>query len=282
MDKEARMDLAKGTAATKEFYDRQGWQPQDDGKLLDWALFAWGDSPVQNALDLNRKRRICEMVRSGGLDIIELACGANPAVFLARECASYTAVDFLPAGLAKAKETLDRAGIPCETVEADITNLPFYDERFDLAYSAQAIYHIDTAEGQAEAFNEAMRVLRPGGRAIFVLANPFPILFPYRTFRRALAMTPGVKSLLNRLRRKPVLPYLPMPLGWMKRKLPKWGSVTITGYAISTVDFSRNVSEATGIGSLVWRAIAWLETKHPNLVARLGNYVIVVVDKKRA
>jgi hypothetical protein len=54
------------------------------------------------------------------------------------------------------------------------------DGTFDLAYSAQAIYHIDTADGQAAAFHETMRVRRPCGRAIFVMANPFPILFPYR------------------------------------------------------------------------------------------------------
>ena len=81
----------------------------------------------------------------------------------------------------------------------------------------------------------ALRVVRPGGRAIFVIANPFPILFPYRSLRRILAMTPVVKAMLNRLRTKPPLPYLPMPLGWMKRQLSKWGHVRITGYAVSSV-----------------------------------------------
>jgi hypothetical protein len=124
-----------------------------------------------------------------------------------------------------------------------------------------------------------MRVVRPGGRAIFVMGNPFPVLFPYRAVRRLLAMTPGISTILNRLRPKPPLPYLPMPLGWMRRELSKWGKVTITGYAISTVDFSRRVSETSAIGSLIWRAIAWAETDHADIAARLGNYVIIVVDK---
>jgi SAM-dependent methyltransferase len=167
-----------------------------------------------------------------------------------------------------------------ETVEGDITDLPFDDDTFDVAYSAQAIYHIDTAHGQAAAFSEALRVVRPGGRAIFVMANPFPILFPYRSFRRVLAMTPVVNTILNRLRTKPPLPYLPMPLGWMKRQLSKWGDVRITGYAVSSVTFDRRFSETTAIGSLIWRAIERLETNHSDIAARLGCYVIIVVDKR--
>jgi ubiquinone/menaquinone biosynthesis C-methylase UbiE len=141
------MKLRKGTAATKDFYDRVGWQPQDDGTLCDWALFAWGKGAIQSSMDLQRKRRLREMAGGPGLRIVELASGANPAVFLAEKCESYTAVDFSPAGLSKAEETLKRANVPCRMVEADITDLPFGDGAFDLAYSAQAIYHIDTADG---------------------------------------------------------------------------------------------------------------------------------------
>jgi ubiquinone/menaquinone biosynthesis C-methylase UbiE len=172
------MKLRKGTAATKDFYDRVGWKHQDDGKLVDAALFGWANEPIRKALDLQRKRRLRQMAGGPGLKLVELACGGNPAVFLADKCESFTAVDFSPVGLIEAAAALKRANVPFRTVEADITDLPFDDGTFDLAYSAQAIYHIDTADGQEAAFSEAMRVVRPDGRAIFVLANPFPILFP--------------------------------------------------------------------------------------------------------
>lgn len=81
------MKLRKGTAATKEFYDNVGWQPQGHGNLGDWELFTWGEGPIQKALDLQRKRRFREMAGGPGLRIVELACGANPAVFLADRCA---------------------------------------------------------------------------------------------------------------------------------------------------------------------------------------------------
>ena len=134
-----------------------------------------------------------EAIRTG-LRLAELGCGGTPAVFLAERCVKYTAADFSSTGLSEAAVALKRTNVPFEIIETDITDLPFEDGAFDVVYSAHAIYHIDTVDGQAAAFREAMRVVRPGGRAIFVLANPFPLLFPYRLIRRVLAMTPGFNT----------------------------------------------------------------------------------------
>ena len=221
---------------------------------------------------------------AGGPDLrlAELGCGGTPAVFLAERCKTYTAVDFSSAGLSEAAGALKATNVPFETVEADITDLPFEDGAFDVVYSAHAIYHIDTVDGQTAAFREAMRVVRPGGRAIFVLANPFPLLFPIRLVRRVLAMTPGLNAILNRLRSRPPLPYLPMPVAWMKRQLGEWGDVKITGHAMPSVQFDRRVSETTTLGRMAWQAIRRLETHHPNLAARLGCYVLIVVSKSKS
>jgi SAM-dependent methyltransferase len=217
-----------------------------------------------------------------GLRLVELGCGGTPAVFLAERCAMYTAVDFSSTGLSEAAAALKATNVPFETIESDITDLPFEDDAFDVVYSAHAIYHIDTVDGQAAAFREAMRVVRPGGRGIFILANPFPLLFPYQLIRRVLAMTPGLNTILSRLRAKPPLPYLPMPLVWMKGQLEKWGDVKITGHAVVSVQFDRRMSETTTLGRLVWRAVQWLETHHANLAARLGCYVLIVVSKSKS
>jgi SAM-dependent methyltransferase len=175
-------------------------------------------------------------------------------VFLAGRCESYTAVDFSVTGLSEAAAALTASGVAFKTVEADITDLPFADGEFDVAYSAHALYHIDRADGQAAAFREIMRVVGPGGRAVFVLANPFPLLFPRRLIRRVLAMTPLVNSVLQRARKQPPLPYLPMPLGWMRRQLEPWGEVRIAGFAIPSVWFEREVSERSTLGRWAWRA----------------------------
>jgi SAM-dependent methyltransferase len=271
--------LHTGSAAARDFFNKVGWT-RENGVLVDTLL--WGvckDGVIHRQLEQQRAERVRQAAGGPGLRLAELGCGGTPALFLAEQCARYTAVDFSSAGLTEAAVALKDANVPFETIEADITNLPFKDGAFDVVYSAHAIYHIDTIKGQEAAFREAMRVVRPGGRAIFVLANPFPLLFPYRLIRRVLAMTPGLNTILNRLRAKPPVPYLPMPLGWMKRQLGRWGHVKITGHSVPSVPFDRGISETTSFGRMAWRAVQRLETNHADLAARLGCYVLIVVDK---
>src|SRR6516165_9021873 len=47
---------------------------------------------------------------------------------------------------------------------ADMTALPFEDDSFDLIVSNFAIHNISGRAGRAKAIDEAVRVLRPGGR----------------------------------------------------------------------------------------------------------------------
>jgi ubiquinone/menaquinone biosynthesis C-methylase UbiE len=274
-------ERAMGTAATRDFYNRIGWRRQN-GTLVDVLLFGKSDGPIHRALDTQRKERLKRLVGGPGLRLAELGCGGTPATFLAERCTKFIAVDFSSTGLCEAATALKATNVAFETREADITDLPFEAGAFDVVYSANAIYHIDTVAGQAAALREAMRVLRPGGRAIFVQANPFPLLFPYQLARRVLATTPGLNTLLNRLRPKPPLPYLPMPLGWISRQLETWGDVRITGHRLPTVGFDRHVSEHGIIGRFAWRAILWLETNHAKIGARLGFLVVIVVDKPNA
>lgn len=274
-------ELRKGTAATRDFYNRIGWR-RESGKLVDTVMFGWrADSPIRQELERQRSERIKRVVAGSGQRLVELGCGGTPAVFLADQCATYTAVDFSSVGLVEAAAALKETGVPFQTIEADFTDLPFEDGAFDVVYSANAIYHIDTVDGQAAAFHEAMRVVRPDGRAIFILANPFPLLFPSRLIRRVLAATPILNTFLNRLRTKPPLPYLPMPLAWMRRELEKLGHVSITGHAVPSVWFDQHVSESSTLGGLAWRIVRRVETHHSDLGARLGCYVLIVVRKPK-
>ena len=49
---------------------------------------------------------------------------------------------------------------------ADMQHLPFSDCSFDLVVSSLAIHNIQTSEGRKLAINEAVRVLKPGGRLV--------------------------------------------------------------------------------------------------------------------
>lgn len=53
-----------------------------------------------------------------------------------------------------------------ELLTADMTALPFEDNRFDLVVSSLAIHNIRGLPGRTEAVHEAVRVLRPGGRLL--------------------------------------------------------------------------------------------------------------------
>ncbi len=268
-----------GTPATREFYEREGWS-RTDGQLKDSALFGIkNDGPIRIELHRLRLNRIREGLGGTGLKLVECGCGGTPAIWLGDLCSHYTAVDFSQAGLAEATRALQQTGVEFDTVAADICRLPFDDESFDAAYSAHAIYHIDNAAAQATAFSEIMRVVRKGGSAVFVLANPFPLMFPARLARRMLASIPGVSGVLNRVRPKPPLPYLPMPLGWMRRQLQPFGTVRIIGYRMASTETNQNVSETSGTGRLLWRAMRLIEMKYPRAAARMGTYVTIIVHK---
>jgi ubiquinone/menaquinone biosynthesis C-methylase UbiE len=49
-----------------------------------------------------------------------------------------------------------------------MTALPFEDNSFDLVLSSLAIHNISGRAGREKAINEAVRVLRPGGRLMIV------------------------------------------------------------------------------------------------------------------
>lgn len=289
MEKPRQDDTAPGVGdeRVRAFYDRVGWVEDERGVAADTAMFgAARDGPILRSLEELRERRVLAAftgVKAGaGLDLLEIGCGGNPGVFLGGLCASYTGVDFSSTGLERARGIMaqKRPALPARFDCADITSLPFPDASFDAAYSAHAIYHIPSAEGQARAFKEAMRVLRPGGVGVFVLANPRPLAFPARLALRLAADTPGLGPALDRMRPPPPLPYKPMPVSWMRRELERSADVTVSCYSMPSTWFTQRVREDGLVGRTLWRAIGAVERGHPGLGARLGNYVSLAARKR--
>lgn len=272
----------RGSEDTRTFYDQKGWQTVN-GVLVDKVLFgARGDGPIRRAAHEARTSRLLAHLESAGppLRLLECGCGGNPELKLLPICSHYTGADFSTKGLEVARERLSRQSVPFDLVNTDICNLPFADASFDAVYSAHAIYHIPTEAGQDAAFCEIARVLKPRGVAVFVLVNPFPLLFPTRSARRALAATPVIRQVLDRVRPKPPLPYQPASLGWMRRCLSRFGDVLIESHAIASNSFERNVSENGSLGKLAWQGIYYAERAHPRASASLGNYVQIVLRRR--
>lgn len=103
-----------------------------------------------------------------GQRVLDLACGTG---ILTREIASssislgsLTGVDLSADMLGVARNRAAKSGLEVEWVEASAGELPFPDDRFDLAYCQQALQFFPDCSG---ALRELRRVLKTGGRVAF-------------------------------------------------------------------------------------------------------------------
>lgn len=270
-----------GTERTRRFYDELGWTTGVRGSV-DRDLFGTlEDGPIRRQQQRLHVERIQAAVASSAERprLLECGCGGNPQRFLLPLCGSYVGTDFSERGVRMARERFAEVRVPHEFRVADACSLPFSDGEFDAAYSAHMLYHIDEPQAQACALDELVRVIKPGGVLVLVVANPRPLLFPFRLAKRVVADTPVVGRVAKALRSPPPVPYRPMPLGWMRRRLRDHGTLAVWTGAVPSTWFNQNVSEAYGVGRQLWRGIAWMEQSYPRLSARLGNYVTVVLRK---
>lgn len=75
-----------------------------------------------------------------------------------------TATDIAPGMLAALESNAERLGIEVDCAETDAERLPFPDESFDLVLGHAVLHHIPDIDRAAAEF---LRVLRPGGTAVF-------------------------------------------------------------------------------------------------------------------
>ena len=105
-----------------------------------------------------------------GADAIELGCGsAYWSAWLARAGARPVGIDLSERQLATARALQAEFGLAFPLVQANAEHLPIVDGRFDLAISefGASIWCDPYAW-----IPEAARVLRPGGRLIFLVSSP--------------------------------------------------------------------------------------------------------------
>ena len=74
-------------------------------------------------------------------------------------------------GATKRNAELEGVAVRVDLRTADMRALPFHDESFDVAVSSLAMHNIPEADGRASAIDEAVRVLRPGGRILIADIN---------------------------------------------------------------------------------------------------------------
>jgi arsenite methyltransferase len=111
---------------------------------------------------------------TGAEQVLDLGCGRGAVLILAARHLSTgraTGVDLWRADQSgnsadATRRNATAAGVAdrVELHTADIAELPFPDGSFDLVVSSLVVHNLSTAAARGRAIDEAVRVLRPGGR----------------------------------------------------------------------------------------------------------------------
>lgn len=157
-------NIASWTRANAEYTDgaaTASWARDD----LEWGVFHVPESQVAALGDV------------AGLDVVELGCGtAYISAWLAKRGARPVGVDPTPAQLETARRMMRETGIEFPLVEAPGEGVPLPDASFDLAVSE---YGASLWADPYRWIPEAARLLRPGGRLVFMTNSNIAMLcFP--------------------------------------------------------------------------------------------------------
>jgi SAM-dependent methyltransferase len=154
-------NVAAWTVANVEFTGpnaRRAWL-QDE---ITWGIFATPESSLDVLGDV------------AGLDAVELGCGtAYFSAWLARHGARPVGIDPTPAQLATARALMAELGPEFPLVEAGAEDMPLPDASFDLALSE---FGAATWCDPELWIPEAARLLRGGGRLVFMHGTPLATL----------------------------------------------------------------------------------------------------------
>ncbi len=163
------MDWRDDAAKNVELWTQSNAEYTDERASDNWALdeVSWGIWGIDES-DLNLLGDVA------GLDVVELGCGtAYFSAWLAKLGARPVGVDVTPAQLETARRMMRETGIEFPLIEADAAATGLPDASFDLAVSE---YGASIWVDPYRWIPEAARLLRPGGRLVFLRNSTLVIL----------------------------------------------------------------------------------------------------------
>jgi SAM-dependent methyltransferase len=140
----------RANAAHTDARAEQAWAKDE----IDWGVWRVPESEIHALPDVE------------GKDVVELGCGtAYFSAWLARRGARVVGVDPTPAQLETARRLQQETGIEFPLIEAIGEDVPLPDASFDLVVSE---YGASLWADPDRWIPEASRLLRPGGRLVFL------------------------------------------------------------------------------------------------------------------
>ena len=128
------------------------------------------------------QRKIYEYDKWQEKNVLDIGCGTGYVVALyAAGGAKVSGVDIAQRSVELTNDRLRLFGLEADIRQSNAESLPFADASFDLVTSYGVLHHTPDTQ---KAINEAVRVLRPGGKLILMFYNKnsfaFRILFPLK------------------------------------------------------------------------------------------------------
>lgn len=170
-----RPKLMPADQPTSVLANRRWWDADADdyhrrhGEFLGEADFVWCPE--------NLREEEARLLGSlAGQRVLEVGCGSAPcARWVRAQGAKVVAFDLSAGMLRHGRQAAQRTGIDVPLVQADVCQLPFADDSFDLAFSAFGA--IPFVADSAGAMREVARVLKAGGRWVLATNHPMRWMF---------------------------------------------------------------------------------------------------------
>jgi SAM-dependent methyltransferase len=167
----ADLDRAQGTVSHVE-RNREVWTEYAP-EFAEWAPRAWAGEFEWGVWHVPESE-VGALPQVAGMDTVELGCGtAYISAWLARRGARPVGIDITPAQLETAARMQAEFNLDFPLIEASAEEMPLPDESFDLAVSE---YGASIWADPYRWIPEAARLLRPGGRLVFLVNGTLMIL----------------------------------------------------------------------------------------------------------
>jgi SAM-dependent methyltransferase len=154
--------------------NRERWTKTNAEYTDQRAYAAWNAEEITWGVFGVREDDVGILGAVDGLDVVELGCGtAYFSAWLTRRGAHPVGVDVTPAQLETARRVMAETDLEFPLVEANAEDVPLPDASFDLAISE---YGASIWCDPARWLPEAARLLRPGGRLVFLRNSPLAML----------------------------------------------------------------------------------------------------------